>query len=255
MNITILGSGNVATHLAKAFLSVGHHIGQVYSRDLGHAQTLASLIGAQATASVTKLHADADLYLLAVTDDAIAHLVDELPHTLRGMVVHCSGATDLDYLARFPRRGVIYPPQSLQKDIYSELADIPFAVEGHPKSAEDELLAMARKFAPTSFRCNSRQRLALHIAAVFANNFTNSLFQISYELLQAEGLPFDLLHPIMQETVQKALQHEPRTIQTGPALRGDKLTIEKHLQFISKKSNWVKIYQQLTEEIRSKKLN
>ncbi len=253
MNITILGSGNVATHLGKAFLKDGHRIQQVYSRNLANAQALALLLDATATDSVAMIQTDADLYLLAVSDQAIGSLAAELPRTLRGIVVHCSGANSMDLLARFPHYGVIYPPQSLRKEKDSTLSDIPFGVEGYPLATENLLLRVMQKIAPRSFPCNSQQRLALHVAAVFANNFTNSLFQISYELLQAQALPFDLLHPIMLETVQKAMQHEPSSIQTGPAQRGDKLTIEKHLQFISEMPNWVKIYQQLTEEISSKK--
>lgn len=253
MNITILGSGNVATHLGKAFLQAGHRIDQVYSRNLANAQALAFILGGEATDSMAALHTEADLYLLAVSDQVIEILASQIPKTVQGIVVHCSGATSIEVLARFQRYGVIYPPQSLKKEHESAIAGIPFAVEGCPATTDDFLLGCLREIAPKSFHCNSRQRLALHTAAVFANNFVNGLFQISYELLQAQGLPFDLLHPIMLDTVQKALQHEPRTVQTGPAQRSDKLTIEKHLQFISEKPNWVKIYQQLTEEISSKK--
>lgn len=253
MKITILGSGNVATHLGKAFLIAGHRIQQVYSRNLANAQALALLLDATAVNSLEMIQTDADLYLLAVSDQAIGSIAAALPQSLRGMVVHCSGATSVESLAHFQQYGVIYPPQSLRKENGSAVSAIPFGVEGYPLATGNILLQLMQKIAPRSFSCNSQQRLALHVAAVFANNFTNSLFQISFELLQAQGLSFDLIHPIMLETVQKALQQEPRSVQTGPAQRGDKLTIEKHLQFISEMPNWVKIYQQLTEEISSKK--
>lgn len=255
MKITILGSGNVATHLGKALFKAGHCISEVYSRNLANAQALALLLNAKAIDNLASLADDADIYLIAVSDHAIETVTSQLPSTLRGIAVHCSGATSIDVLGRFEQYGVIYPPQTLKKENDTQMAAIAFGIEGYPSATEDVLHQLVHEFAPNSFRCNSQQRLALHTAAVFANNFTNSLFQISYELLQAQGLPFDLLHPIMQETVQKATQHEPRTVQTGPAQRGDHVTIEKHLNFISEKPNWVKIYQQLTEEITSKKGN
>ncbi|TDS11108.1 Rossmann-like and DUF2520 domain-containing protein [Sphingobacterium paludis] len=255
MKITILGSGNVATHLGKALLEAGHRIVEIYSRNLANAQALASQVGATATDLVTRLRDDADIYLLAVSDQAIETLASQLPVSIRGMVVHCSGATTMDVLASFQRYGVIYPPQSLRKEHDTQMASIAFGIEGNTTETEDALLELVQEFAPKSFRCNSQQRLALHIGAVFANNFTNSLFQISFELLQAHRLPFHLLHPIMQETVEKAIQHEPRSVQTGPAQRDDQTTIDKHLNFISEKPNWVKIYQRLTEEIAIKKKN
>lgn len=255
MKIVILGSGNVATQLGKAFLGQGHDVAQVYSKTEANAQALASVLGSRATTLLAEVKTDADLYLLAVSDQAIAEIAEQLPAHLSGIVVHCSGATAIDVLQDFQRYGVVYPPQSLTKHGPVDLASIPFGIEGNTANTADQLMAFMRPISQASFPCSSPQRLALHTAAVFANNFANSLFQISYDILKENNLSFDLLRPIILETAQKVQAHEPRTVQTGPAQRGDLLTIEKHLQFISKNSNWVKIYQQLTEEITSKKAN
>ena len=253
MKIVILGSGNVATHVGIAIRNLGHEILQVYSRNQANAQALADVLDTSAIADLSDINKTADLYLLAVSDQAIVPLVNLLPKNINGIVVHCSGATDSNVLSEFQRYGVIYPPQSIKKNFDSRLQEIPFAVEGNIPSTANTLLTLMASISSKSFLCTSQQRLALHTAAVFANNFTNALFQISYDILQEQNLPFDLLKPIILETANKVQTNTPKDIQTGPAQRNDQLTIQKHLQFLSKKPNWLKIYQQLTEEIISKR--
>ncbi|SFT10841.1 Rossmann-like and DUF2520 domain-containing protein [Sphingobacterium wenxiniae] len=249
MDIVLLGSGNVATHLGKGLKGAGHHIVQVYSRNKAYASALASLLKADTIDNITAIRQDADLYILAVTDEAIPPLAEELSPAITGIVVHCSGATPLAVLHHFSRYGVIYPPQSISKTVEADLSKIPFGIEGNDTSTSQYLLELMQKISSLSFLCSSQQRLALHIAAVFANNFSNALFQISHDILKQHELPFDLLKPIIAETAQKIQNNQPKDVQTGPAKRGDQQTIRKHLDFISENSNWVKIYQQLTEEI------
>lgn len=252
MKIVILGSGNVATHVGIAMHNLGHQVLQVYSRNQANAQALADVLDTSAIADVYDIDKTADLYLLAVSDQAIVPLVNLLPKNINGIVVHCSGATDSNVLREFPQHGVIYPPQSIKKNSDSSLQEIPFAIEGNTPSTANTLMKLMERISSKSFFCSSQQRLALHTAAVFANNFTNALFQISYDILQEQNLSFDLLKPIILETANKVQTNTPKGVQTGPALRDDQLTIQKHLQFLSKKPNWLKIYQQLTEEIISK---
>lgn len=249
MNIVLLGSGNIASHIGKAFHTQGHHILQVYSRNLANAHALASVLNADAVDTMKGINPHADLYFIAVADHAIAELTAQLPHTSTAVVVHCSGATDIVVLKRFPFHGVIYPVQSLNKDVKTLLQHVPFGIEGNNVEASTRLLELMNSISPQSFVCSSEQRLALHTAAVFANNFSNVLFQIAYDMLHEHQLPFDLLKPLILETAQKVQQQIPKEVQTGPAKRGDVETIQKHLEFISKNPHWLKIYQQLTEEI------
>ena len=252
MKIVLLGSGNVATQMGKAFSLHGHQVLQVYSKTKANADALASVFGAPSIADLKDLALDADLYLLAVSDSAIASLAAAMPMPQHGIVCHCSGATDLAVLNRFAKQAVIYPPQSLSKNVETHLQDIPFALEANSPEVLHSLFGFMQELAPKSFASNSAQRLALHVAAVFANNFSNLLFQISEDILNAHNLPFELLRPIILETAQKVQSHSPAEVQTGPASRGDQQTLNTHLNFLSKNSHWVKIYQQLSEEIRIK---
>lgn len=249
MNIVILGSGNIASHLGKAFYAQGHRILQVYSRNKANAHALASVINADAVDTAKAIAHDADLYLIAVADQAIAEVADQLPYTSTAVVAHCSGATDIDILNRFPLRGVIYPVQSLSREVKTALQNIPFGIEGNNMEMTTRLLTLMQPISTRPFICSSKQRLALHVAAVFANNFSNALFQIAYDILEEHRLSFDLLKPLILETAQKIQQCIPKDVQTGPSKRGDVETIEKHLQFISENPHWLKIYQQLSDEI------
>jgi len=250
MKITIFGTGNVATHLGKAFFAAGHAISQVWSRNKDRAKGLATLLDAEAIDDRVALDRDADLYVLAVSDDAIAPLAARMP-PVRGVVVHCSGATPLAILAGSHDCGVVYPLQSLSKNAVLDIRTVPFAVEGNSAATTSLLLGLMRQLSPTSFICNSQQRLALHVAAVFANNFSNALFQISHEILQENGLSFDLLKPLILETAQKVQTHIPGEVQTGPAKRADGKTIERHLDFLGKNPDREKIYRIMTERIGS----
>lgn len=254
MTIVILGSGNIAFHIGKAFHALGHQILQVYSRNKANAHALASVLNADTVDAIKEITDKADLYFIAVSDQAIQRVVNQLPKHLKGIVVHCSGATDIDILAHFSSYGVIYPAQSLRKDIPTPLDNIPFAIEGGNVDILDQLLQLMQNISAQSFPCNSEQRLALHIAAVFVNNFSNALFQIAYDILEEQNLSFDLLKPIVLETAQKVQKQVPKDVQTGPAKREDTETIQRHLQFLTETPHWLKIYQQLTKEIIRNKL-
>lgn len=251
MNIVLIGSGNVATQLGLFFQQAGHQISQVYSRNLANAHALASLLNTDVVDQLAALPLHADIYLIAVSDDAIEDTVAAMPK-VEGLVCHCSGASPLTLLANFEKHGVIYPPQSISKDQKASLSNLPFALEGNTASVTAALLAFMQPMAAASFECSTAQRLALHVAAVFVNNFSNALYQISFELLSKHQLPFDLLKPIILETAIKVQHNEPATVQTGPAKRKDEKTIQTHLNFLRQNQRWVEIYQKLTEEITNK---
>ena len=253
MNIVILGSGNAATHFGQAFQQLGHQIVQIYSKTKANADALAFALQCPATDELSQLQIDADLYLIAVSDQAIPTLVETMPKPIKGIVVHCSGATDIDALKRFNNYGVIYPPQSLSKSRTIDFSSIPFCVEGNSDGNTEILLQLARSFSTRSIYCNSEQRLAIHLSSVMVNNFSNILYQFAYELLEEHNLSFDLVRPIILETAEKVQKHIPITVQTGPAIREDLTTQQKHLKFISNKPDLQQIYQLLSHEITKRK--
>ncbi|MFD2906830.1 Rossmann-like and DUF2520 domain-containing protein [Sphingobacterium anhuiense] len=253
MNIVILGSGNVATHFAHNFHNKGHKILQIFSQQKVNAQALAFAVNAEAISNVSEINKEADLYMIVIPDHAIPSLIETISTAISGIVVHCSGATDIQVLSKFQHYGVLYPPQSISKNDQSDFSLIPFCIEGNDSITFNILMKLMATVAPKSIACSSSQRLAIHIASVFANNFTNALFQISYDLLQQYDLPFDIIRPIILETAQKVQSKLPSQVQTGPAVRNDEITIKKHLNFISEHDDWKQIYQLLSQEIVKRK--
>lgn len=249
MKIAVIGSGNVATHLAKGFYQLGHTITQIVSRHIEHASALAHIVQAEAAIDPEKLASDADLYLIAVSDSAIGDIICSIPAAIQGLVIHTSGATPLTALNKFNRYGVIYPPQSISKAVDIDLSTIPFAIEANNNENTTVLLKLMQGVSAKTFCCNSEQRLALHVAAVLANNFPNALFQAAAQILEDQHLDIGLLRPIILETAQKVQHHHPKDVQTGPAVRNDINTINRHLQFLSYSDELTEIYQNITDFI------
>lgn len=246
MNIVLVGSGNVATHYAIACYAQGHRILQVYSKTRTHAETLAHVVFAEATNDISTLVQDADLYLIAVSDEAIPQVVGQLSKELSGIIVHTSGATPLSVLDDFAHYGVVYPLQSLSMHVDTDISNVPFAIEASDNSTQAILLKFTKSISAKSFLCTSTQRLSLHIAAVFVNNFPNVLYQVAHKLVEQQNLDFELLRPLILETAQKVQTHLPHDVQTGPAIRNDQQTLHAHLQFLSQYDGLSEIYQELT---------
>ncbi|MBL1407794.1 Rossmann-like and DUF2520 domain-containing protein [Sphingobacterium faecale] len=249
MNIVIVGSGNVATHFAHTLYRNGHQILQVYSRQSANAKALADAVEAESTTTFCDLSIDADLYIIAVSDQAIPNVIAEMPDIKKGIVVHTSGATSLGVLHRFSKKGVIYPAQSISKQVNINMSLIPFGIEAGSDQVYQTITDLIRPISPHLFPCNSEQRIALHVAAVLVNNFSNALFNIAQQILEREHLAFDLLRPIILETANKVQNHLPSEVQTGPAARNDLGTINKHLQFLSYSNELTEIYQHLSNFI------
>ncbi|MCL7988895.1 DUF2520 domain-containing protein [Sphingobacterium sp. lm-10] len=254
MDIVLIGSGNVAHHLGAALKKAGHRIVQVYSPTAEHARRLADFLQSEATQSLHDLRSDADLYILAVRDQAIPEVVQQLPLSWQGTVVHTSGATSIDLLDKWSKYGVIYPPQSLSKEVPTDLSLIPFAIEGNKEAVKDFLFTTIHPIAPLSFEANSTQRLALHIAAVFANNFSNALYKIAFDILSDQNLPVDVIRPIILESAMKVQNRLPQQVQTGPARRNDTLTMEKHLEYLKLEPDWQTIYQIMSQFIKKSEI-
>ncbi|MCC9065256.1 Rossmann-like and DUF2520 domain-containing protein [Flavobacterium piscisymbiosum] len=246
IRITIIGSGNVAQHLIKAFTkSELVEIVQVYSRKK---ETLSSLIEFDKITSDFEELQESDLYIIAVSDKAITDVSKQLPFQNR-IVVHTSGAASLDVLDAKNRKGVFYPLQTFSKNKEIDFSIIPLCLEAENTFDFRVLETVAKSISSAVFAINSDQRKALHVAAVFVNNFTNHLYQIGQEICTEHKVPFEILKPLIQETAEKINTLNPVDAQTGPAKRNDINTIEAHLEYLTNE-NQKNIYKILTQSIQ-----
>lgn len=249
MNIVLLGSGNVATHLGRAFKMAGQTIVQVWSRDIDHARELADTLAAEAVAEIDDVDRSADLYIISVKDEAIQNVAANLRIGDK-LIVHTSGSTGLEVLAVASSRiGVFYPLQTFSKSKAVDFRQIPIAIEANSPEDSAVIRAIADRLSEKVIELNSGERKTLHVAAVFACNFTNHLFAISQELLKANNLDFDLLRPLIAETAAKIQLNDPEKVQTGPAVRQDHETIHSHIEMLRGNPEIMEIYKQLSQSI------
>ena len=249
MKIVCLGSGNVATHLVLAFKNAGIDILQVWSPDISHASELASLVEAQATDNLADVSRSADLYLIAVKDDAILQVSQGLKG-VSGVVVHTSGATAMDVLKELDNYGVFYPLQTFSKNKPVDLRATPLCLEANSDSSYMVLQTLAKAIGAPAYRVDSRQRKTLHVAAVFASNFSNHLYHLANTILERDKLPFDLLRPLILQTAMKVQDDLPLGVQTGPALRDDRLTMQNHLELLKAMPELQALYETLSNSIK-----
>lgn len=248
MDIVLIGSGNVATHLGLALFKAHHQIKQVYSRSACNAKILADKLSAQAISNLTDIDEEAELYILSIKDDALESLVLSLP-LLKGCVVHTAGSISIHVLSRFNQYGVFYPFQTFTKESETEFRSIPILVESNTEELSNRLYILGRKLSDTVIIADSYRRGQLHIAAVYACNFVNHMYRLAHEVMQENNLPFDLLHPLIAETSSKALRMTPSQAQTGPAARKDQKIIRKHLTALGNNNELQEIYKLLSESI------
>ncbi|PST81765.1 DUF2520 domain-containing protein [Pedobacter yulinensis] len=249
MKIVIAGSGNVATQLGRALLGAGFPVAQVWSPTYANAAELAARLGAAAVAEAGGLDRDADLYVLAVKDDAIPAVAAGLAG-VPGMVVHTSGTTPMHVLSKLPAHGVFYPLQTFSRFREIDFSDVPLCLEAGSTAVLEGLRTLAGRLSSRVYEVSSAQRRSLHVAAVFANNFSNHLFSIAAGVLNDSNLPFDLLRPLIRETAAKVQDGMPAEMQTGPAIRGDQQTIDRHLGMLQYKPEWARLYLDLSESIK-----
>lgn len=247
IRITLIGSGNVAQHLIKTFAkSELVEIVQVFSRKK---ETLASLIEFDKIVNDFEDLKEADLYIIAVSDKAIADVSKQLPFQNR-IVVHTSGAASLDVLDSKNRKGVFYPLQTFSKNAAIDFSTVPLCLEAENTFDFRVLETVGKSISNAVFAINSDQRKALHVAAVFVNNFTNHLYQIGQEICEEHQVPFEVLKPLIKETAEKINSLDPIDAQTGPAKRHDFNTIEAHLDYLTNE-NQKNIYKILTQSIQN----
>ncbi|MEJ6981317.1 DUF2520 domain-containing protein [Pedobacter sp. P351] len=245
MKIVLLGSGNVAIHLGKALKDAGHEIIQVWSRTLEHAKTLGEKLNSEFIINLSKVSDQGDLYIIAVKDDAIKEIARSFPLQNK-ILVHTSGTTDLNIPGV---SGVLYPLQTFSKQKEVDFSEIPIAVEGLNEKISEGLKSLAESISERVVIMTSEQRKALHVAAVFACNFSNHLYAIADKILTDNGLDFDLIKPLIKETTEKVQQFHPVSVQTGPAVRRDQITLNKHLDFLKNMDDLNDLYQKLSQSI------
>lgn len=249
MRITLIGSGNVATHLGAALKNAGHHIVQVYSRSMQHAALLAYHIKAEAIDNFQDIDKQVDVFIIAVKDDAIEQSIAELARHNK-LTVHTSGSTDINLLLRYTENaGVFYPLQTFSKNKELDFSTVPICIEGANKPVTRQLKELAQSISNHVYEVNSAQRRILHLAAVFACNFPNYLYEVARQLLAQHQLGFDLLRPLITETAEKIQHQLPANVQTGPAIRNDESTMHKHLDLLSDHPALQQIYELLSQGI------
>jgi predicted short-subunit dehydrogenase-like oxidoreductase (DUF2520 family) len=250
MNIVIIGSGNVAAVLGRKFKAAGHTILQVYSRNASAASILAYEWDSESTNYKSLISKQADFYLVAVNDDSIADVVDNL--RLPGKVVaHTAASVPMEILKEVSENyGVFYPLQSLRKEM-TDLPDVPVFFDGSNDNTKRKLEELAHTISPEKVaEAGDTERLKLHVAAVLVSNFTNHLYTLAADYCRKEGLDFKQLLPLIEETALRIRTMPPREAQTGPAIRHDGDTIHKHLDLLQNHPHLKNIYVLLTESIQ-----
>lgn len=247
INVSIIGSGNVAQHLISAFQTAANiRLVQVFSRDKNKVAHL--LDDEQIISDYSELE-DADLFIIAVSDDAIAEVSKQIPLKNK-LVAHTSGSVAIDALDDKNRKAVFYPLQTFSKNKKVDFDLIPVCLESQNSSDFITLEYAAKAISSKVFAINSEQRKALHVAAVFVNNFSNHLYSIADEICNEHQVPFEILKPLIQETAEKIMTLSPSDAQTGPAKRNDIKTINAHLSMLTDE-NQKNIYRILTQSIQS----
>jgi len=249
LKIVIIGSGNVATQLGKALRAANHKILQVYSRSESSAKTLAKKLSCSYTNDLKSISGQADLYLLAVTDSAIKEVLRDF-EIRNATIVHTSGSVSIKaFEKKFKNYGVFYPVQTFSVKHNVNFKNIPVCIEANNPSTKKKITQLAKSITKKIHFINSDQRKKVHLAAVFANNFSNHLFAIAEHMLTHEKISFDLLRPLIPETALKIQHDSPLEMQTGPAKRGDIAVMEDHLKMLSNKKKFKEIYKLISESI------
>jgi predicted short-subunit dehydrogenase-like oxidoreductase (DUF2520 family) len=254
MDIVIIGSGNVATVLGRKFKKAGHRILQVVGRNASAASKLAYELGTESTNYISLIDKKAEVYIIAVPDDVIADIVSELKLPEKKIVAHTAASVSKDILGKVSSHyGVFYPLQSLRKEM-TVLPDVPIFFDGNDETTQKTLEQLAHSIAEEKvIRAGDDSRLKLHVAAVIVSNFTNHLYALAEEYCRKEGLDFKQLLPLIEETASRIKDVSPQQAQTGPAIRHDKETLEKHLELLKGYPQLKSIYLLLTESIQQNK--
>ena len=253
MKVVIIGSGNVATHLALALQSQGITICQIYSRTISNAEILALKIDAPFTSEISEIYRNADIYIYALNDSSFLKILKKFKLPETALHVHTSGSIPMgDFFGYADKYGVLYPLQTFSKNKTVDFEQVPICIEGITPEVEEEILVIAKLLTSKIYFINSEKRKKLHLAAVFACNFSNYMYDVAYDIVMSAGIDFDILKPLILETAYKVQTMTPKEAQTGPAIRFDEKIINKHLALLNRKKNLKEIYRLLSKSINKK---
>jgi len=250
MNVLLIGSGNTATVFGKLIANAGHRIVQVWSRNQKHADELANQLNAESIKTLKDLTSDAEICIIAVSDLVIPEIADQLRFKKK-VLVHTAGSVSMSVLKNSsPNYGVLYPLQSLNKNMVG-LPEIPILIDGNSDDVKALLIDFASSFSSKVSLANDETRMQMHLSAVIVSNFSNHLYALTESYCAKHQLNFQLLHLIIAEVANRLGTGSAYDLQTGPARRGDDLTVQKHLHMLKEEPDLQKLYQLFTESIVS----
>ncbi len=250
--VTIVGAGNVAWHLAPALENVGYPVKEVYARKTTAASRLVKrLYAADIAEDLDFSQSPSRVFILAVSDSAIESIAQEIVLPDEAILAHTSGSIPMEILsfAATENYGVFYPLQTFTSRRRIEIESVPFCIEASNEGTREALLALAGSVSGKVVEMNSENRKVLHLAAVFANNFTNHMMKISSDIMEAHGFAPDLLYPLLSETINKLMSIGPEEAQTGPARRRDYRTLDKHVELLRENEDLLRIYRTISQHI------
>jgi len=249
MTFYIIGTGNTAWFMATRLHKAGHSCLGVYGRDTDHARQLASAVKAPALAYVTDIQDDADCCILAITDHSIVEVAANFSFE-NTTLIHTAGSLSRMILEPFAQHaGVMWPIYSLIKGKLPQHREVPIVIKGSTDHAEELLKQLVASITDIHYTISWEQRQWLHLCAVLCNNFTNHMMAVSEQICNKQHIPFSLLYPIVSQTAERISQASPMKLQTGPARRGDELTIEKHMALLEQNPDWQELYRSITTSI------
>jgi len=241
----------VATHLATHLKESGHRILSVYSRSYNSAAVLANMIGTRGTSAKEEVPHTTDFFIVSVPDRAIPAVLRDFKD-YKGTWLHTAGALSSEIFAGLHNEfGVLYPLQTLSRKRQISLKETPFLIEGSSREVTEKIRSLASSISCSVHETDSPTRLTFHLAAVFANNFSNHMVHIAQQILGEQGENLKLLDPILKETFSKLADLGASASQTGPAIREDRETIQKHLELLQKHPEWEKLYTFISRDIRN----
>jgi predicted short-subunit dehydrogenase-like oxidoreductase (DUF2520 family) len=252
MNVSFIGSGNVAWHLAPALDNIGYVVKEIYSPNARHAEALTErLYQAEVRVSLDFSDSSSSVFIIAVSDDVIQEVAQEIVLPDDAYLIHTSGSQPLSILqyAATANTGVFYPLQTFTKSKKVDFKETPLFLEASNEQTEKAMMTLARAISNHVRITTSEERKALHVAAVFASNFTNHMLTLAQRVMASNNLDFDLLKPLIIETITKSLALGPVPSQTGPARRGDLEILDKHMHFLQQDQDLSEIYKLISQSI------
>ena len=256
-HIVMIGAGNLATQLAKAFYNKGFCVDQVYSRTLEAAKGLATQVRASHTTQWDQIDSGKDLYIVALSDEGLMeNLPDIIGLRTDSLVVHTAGSGPMEIFESHAKRyGLFYPMQTFSKARDVEFDNIPLFIEANSEADKRTLLDIASVLSKKVHQADSEQRKKLHLAAVFSCNFVNHMYSLSAEILERYNLPFDVMLSLIDETTRKIHEVEPHAAQTGPAIRNDQDVMNRHLSMLAAYPDVQEVYRLLSKNISKHKID